>query len=125
MGMHEIKIKGAKDSFRIEECSIDGVKPQNIISADLHIVAGEVPRFEFKTIGMPDIELNGDVSFEFAPTTIHEASIILQNEFRTNSKSYKALVDSIASVLKEIPDKEEFWVSDLADTIANRIVGLK
>lgn len=123
--MHEIKIKGAKDSFRIEECSIDGVKPKNIIAADLHIVAGEVPMFEFKTIGIPDIELNGVVSFEFAPTTVHEATIVLQNEFRTNSKSYKALVDSIASVMKELPSEEELWSVDVAKMIANRIIGIE
>lgn len=125
MGMHEIKIKGAKDSFRIEECSIDGVKPRNITEADLHIVAGEVPRFEFKTIGMPDIELNGAVSFEFAPETVQEASIVLQNEFRTNSKSYKALVDSIASVLKELPSEEELWSVDVAEMIGKRIIGIE
>ena len=125
MNMHEIKIKGAKDSFHIEECSIDGAKPKNIIEADLRIVAGEVPRFEFKTIGMPDIELNGAVSFEFAPATVQEATIVLQNEFRTNSKSYKALVDSIASVLKEMPSEEELWSVDVAEMIAKRIIGIE
>lgn len=123
MGMHEIKIKGVKDSFRIEECSIDGAKPKNIIAADLHIVAGEVPRFEFKTIGMPDIELSGAVSFSFEPTTVNEATIVLQNEFRTNSKSYKALVDSIASVLEEMEDGTGLYI--VAESVANRIVGIK
>ena len=48
---------------------------------------------------------------------------MLQHEFKTNPESYKALVSSIESVLKELPENGETWTFEIAEMIANRIIG--
>lgn len=48
---------------------------------------------------------------------------MLIHEFRTNPESHKALVCSIESVLKELPENGETWTFEIAEMIANRIIG--
>ena len=119
-----VKVVNQNGSWMGTECYIDGKKIDKVKSVDFRVAVDEAPSFTFETFGLPDIEMSAIPKFRFTPLTVQAAASVLQNEFRTNSISRKALVDSIASVLKEIPDKEEFWVSDLAGTIANRIVGI-
>ena len=119
-----VKVVNSNDGWIGTEYYIDGKKIDEVKSVDFRVAVDEAPSFTFETFGLPDIEMSAIPKFNFTPQTVQEATKVLQNEFRTNPASQKALVDSIASVLKEIPDKEEFWVSDLAGTIANRIIGI-
>ena len=119
-----VKVVNSNDGWIGTEYYIDGKKIDEVKSVDFRVAVDEAPSFTFETFGLPDIEMSAIPKFRFTPETVQEATIVLQNEFRTNSASRKALVDFIASVLEEIPDKEEFWVSDLAGTIANRIIGI-
>ena len=118
-----VKVVNLNGGWMGTEYYIDDKKIDKVKSVDFRVAVDEAPSFTFETFGLPDIEMSAIPKFSFTPQTVQEATKVLQNEFRTNPASQKALVDSIASVLKEIPDKEEFWVSDLAGTIANRIVG--
>lgn len=120
-----VKVVNLNDGWMGTECYIDGKKIDKVKSVDFRVAVDEAPSFTFETFGLPNIEMSGVPQFRFALETVQEATIVLQNELRTNSALRKALVDSIMNVLKEISDKEEFWVSDLAGTIANRIVGFK
>ena len=119
-----VKVVNLNDGWMGTEYYIDEKKIDRVKSVDFRVAVDGAPSFIFETFGLPNIEMSAIPQFRFAPETVQEATVVLQNELRTNSASRKALMDSIASVLKEIPDKEEFWVSDLAGTIANRIVGI-
>ena len=107
------------------QCFIDEMKIKATQGVDFHVAVNEVPTFTFKTVGMPDIDMQGQVRFSFTPQTVEYAAEVLQHEFKTNPESYNALVSSIESALKEMPDKEELWTSDVAKSVANRIVGIK
>ena len=106
------------------QCFIDEMKIKATQGVDFHVAVNEVPTFTFKTVGMPDIDMYGQVLFAFTPKTIEDAAKVLQHEFKTNPESYKALVKSIESVLKELPENGETWAFEIAEMIANRIIGI-
>ena len=120
--MQMVKIVNQDDGSLRTECYIDGRKINRVMSAGFHISVDEVPTFTFETIGLPDIDMAGDVQFRFTPDTAKDAYIILKKEFTENPDSYKALVDLIADVIHNMP--EESWTYDVAKMIANRIFGL-
>lgn len=107
------------------QCYIDGKKIKPVKGVDFRVGVDEVPTFTFETVGMPDIDMSGQVLFGFTPKTVEDAAKVLQHEFRTNPESRKAFEKSIESVLKELPANEETWCSDLAESIANRIIGIE
>ena len=121
--MQRVKIVNKHDGIFGTECYIDGKKLNRVISAGFHISVGEVPTFTFETIGLPDIDMAGDVRFRFTPDTAKDAYIVLKKEFKENPDSYKALVRSIAFVIQNTP--EEFWSVALAKAIADHIFGLE
>lgn len=67
--------------------------------------------------------MQGQVFFQFTPQTVGHAVEVLRHEFKTNPESRKAFVKSIESVLKELPENGETWTFEIAEMIANRIIG--
>ena len=119
--MQRVKVVNPNESWRGTECYIDGKKISNVRSVDLRVAVDEVPHFTFETLGLPDIDMHGDVQFRFAPETVQQAAVVLQNEFKSNSEIMDALIESIESSINDAP--EEIWKHDLAILIAKRIVG--
>lgn len=104
------------------KCYIDEKEVQHVHSVDFHIAVGEVSTFTFETIGLPDIDMAGDVQFCFTPETVQQAAVVLQNEFKNSAASRSALIASINSVLQE--ESSEYLTENLAEQIADRIIGL-
>lgn len=105
------------------ECYIDGNKIDKVKSVDFRVAVDEVPTFTFETVGMPDIDMHGQVLFSFTPKTVGDAAEVIRHEFKTHPESHKALVSSIESVLKELPENGETWSFEVAEMIAKRIIG--
>lgn len=121
MGRPRVKVVNAGNGPIGTEYYIDGQKIRNVRSIDFHVSVDEIPIFEFETIGMPDIDMKGDVKFSFTPETVQEATVVLRHEFANNMDSKQALIASIESVLHE--ECSEYLLHGLAEKIANRIVG--
>lgn len=119
--MQRVKVVNPNESWRGTECYIDGNKVNNVKSVDFRVAVDEAPYFKFETLGLPDIDMHGDVQFRFTPETVQQAAVVLQNEFKKNSKIMDALIESIESSINDAP--EEIWKHDLAVLIAKRIVG--
>ena len=119
--MQRVKVVNPNESWMGTEYYIDGNKVNNVKSVDFRVAVDEVPHFTFETLGLPDIDMHGDVQFRFAPETVQQAAVVLQNEFKKNSEIMDALIESIESSINDAP--EEIWKHDLAILIAKRIVG--
>ena len=119
--MQRVKVVNPNESWLGTEYFIDGKKISNVRSVDFRVAVDEVPQFTFETLGLPDIDMHGYVQFRFAPETVQQAAIVLQNEFKKNSEIMDALIESIESSINDTP--EEIWKHDLAVLIAKRIVG--
>lgn len=68
--------------FYVGESEIHGVR-----SVSFKQSAVEFPVFTFETIGLPEIDVSGDVQFSFTPETVQQAAVVLQNEFKNSAKS--------------------------------------
>ena len=124
MAIPRVKVVNPNESWRGTECYIDGKKISNVRSVDLRVAVDEVPRFTFETIGLPEIDMPGDIQFRFAPETVQQAASVLKNEFQNNMASRFALYDSVRSVLDE-NDIDKSITKMLAVEIGNRIFDLE
>lgn len=124
-GLPRVKIITDDDKFQRTRCYIDDMEVKFIAGIESVIEPGQAPRFTIETVGMPDIDMSGQVLFGFTPKTVEDAAKVLQHEFRTNPESRKAFEKSIESVLKELPENGETWTFEIAEMIANRIIGLE
>lgn len=104
-------------------CFVDGVEIPRVISADFHISADEVPTFKFETIGRPDINMLGQVSFDFSPENLSDACLIVSEELKKHGDFYKAFVDSVKSALREVPEGVSIQSNAVAVNIVRRIAG--
>ena len=120
-----VKIITDDDKFQRTRCYIDDVEVKLIIGIQSVIEPGQAPIFIIETVGMPDIDMQGQVFFQFTPQTIEHAAEVIRHEFKTHPESHKALVSSIESVLKELPENGETWTFEIAEMIANRIIGIE
>ena len=121
MAIPRVKVVNPNESWMGTESYIDGKKIPNVRSVDFRVAVDEVPHFTFETLGLPDIDMAGDIQFSFTPETVQQAAVVLQNEFKKNSEIMDALIESIESSINDAP--EEIWKHDLAILIAKRIVG--
>ena len=119
--MQRVKVVNPNESWLGTEYFIDGKKISNVRSVDFRVAVDEIPKFTFETLGIPDIDMPGDVQFRFTPETIQQAAVVLQNEFKKNSEIMDALIESIESSINDAP--KEICKHDLAVLIAKRIVG--
>ena len=123
MAIPRVKVVNSNESWQGTECYIDGNKIQNVRSFDFRVAVDEFPQFTFETLGLPDIDMYGDIQFSFTAETVQQAAVVLQNEFKKNSEIMDALIESIESAINDAPEKT--WQFDLAVRIAHRIVGLE
>ena len=121
--MHDqrVKVVNTNNGWLGTEYYINDQKINNVRSVDFRVAVDEIPIFQFETMGMPDIDMKGDVKFSFTPETVQEATVVLRHEFANNMDSKQALIASIESVLHE--ECSEYLLHGLAEKIANRIVG--
>lgn len=73
---------------------------------DIYIAVDEVPHFTFETMGLPDIDMSGDIRFKFTPKTVQQAIIVLRNELMTHGELYQVFLKSMLSSLDD-----KFWNS--------------
>lgn len=106
-------------------CYIDNIEVPYVTSAEFTAAVGEVPTFNFETVGRPDIDSLGEVKFHFSPENLSDACLIVSEELEKHGDFYKAFVESVLSVLKEVPDGTEIWLNELAEKIVQRIAGKK
>lgn len=121
--MQRVKVVNPNESWMGTESYIDGKKIPNVRSVDFRVAVDEVPQFTFETLGLPEICMEGDVRFRFTPETVQQAAIVLQNEFKSNKESRKALIASIESAIDD--SKKGISTRDLSEIIANTIIGLE
>ena len=124
MAIPRVKVVNPNESWRGTECYIDGNKLRGVRRVDFRVAVDEVPQFTFETLGLPEIDMQGDVQFSFTPETVQQATVVLKHEFETNEKSRYALYDSVRSVLGE-SDMDRSVINMLAVKIGNRIIGLE
>lgn len=115
---------------------INGKRIENVKAVDFRVAVDEVPQFTFETLGLPDIEMDGDIRFCFTPKTVQESAEVIRKEFRPSSDYFKAMVASVeerlrkySSQYKEIaekylPDKEEIVLKTIAEDIVRQILGI-
>lgn len=123
MAIPRVKVVNTNDGWIGTECCIDGNKVNNVRSVDFRVSVDEVPQFTFETLGLPEIDMYGDIRFSFTPETVQQAAIVLQNEFKSNPESRKALIASIECAIDD--SKKGISTSDLSGIIANTIIGLE
>ena len=123
MALPRVKVVNPNESWMGTTYYIDGKKIQNVRSVDFRVAVDEAPQFTFETIGLPEIDMPGDVQFSFTPETVQQAAVVLMNEFKTNFESMDALISSIESAIDDAP--ETISRHELSKLIAKRIVGVE
>lgn len=127
-----VKVINPKEGCIGTEYYIDGHQIDKVKAVDFHVGVDEIPTFDFEMMGIPEIDMIGDVRFSFKPKTVEEAVKVLRNELLKHGEFYNGFRDSIQSVLKPkeryIGDGEfsihaEFGSSYLAEEILKRIIG--
>lgn len=107
--------------IRGPQCFVGDLEIPKVISADFHVSVDEVPTFNFKTIGIPDMEMLGRAVIAFHPDTVMDAMKVLQYELMHDRTLYDGFLSSIESALNEAkPYTKEH---DLAVAILNRLIG--
>lgn len=105
---------------------IDGHEVPGVRSIGFETSVDKAPVFTIETIAAPEIEMGGDVLFEYHPRTIEEAARVLRRSCERGSENYNALVASIRSAVKEYhPNSDNVSLVAEAQSIANRILGIE
>ena len=134
--MSRIKVVNPNESWMGTEYYIDGKKINNVRSVDFRAAVDEVPCFAFETIGLPDIDMAGDIGFRFAPETVKQAVVGLRKELISNRDLRDAFLKSMLSALDD-----DFWNSretvgdqldigyddfkEAAELMLNRLIGIE
>lgn len=106
MGIPRVKVVNPNGDWRGTEYYIDGKKIKNVKSVDFRVAVDEIPHFTFETMGLPDIDMSGDIRFKFTPETVQQASAVLRNELMTRGGLYHIFLKSMLSALDD-----KFWDS--------------
>ena len=136
MEMQRVKVVNPTESWRGTECYIDDKKIKKVKSVDFRVAVDEVPQFTFETMGLPDIDMSGDIRFRFIPETVQQASIVLRNELIANKDLRGTFLTSMLSALDD-----DFWNSreaacdqldigyddfkEAAELMLNRLIGIE
>ena len=131
-----VKVVNTNGYWRGTECYIDDKKIKNVKSVDFRVAVDEVPQFTFETMGLPDIDMSGDIRFRFIPKTVQQASIVLRNELIANKDLRGTFLTSMLSALDD-----DFWNSretaldqldigyddfkEAAELMLNRLIGIE
>ena len=106
MSIPRVKVVNPNGDWRGTECYIDSKKIKNVKSVDFRVAVDEFPQFIFETMGLPDIDMSGDIRFKFTPETVQQAVIVLRNELLTKGTLYNGFLESMLSALDD-----KFWDS--------------
>ena len=136
MAIPRVKIVNPNESWMGTECYIDGKKIQNVRSVDFRVAVDDVPQFTFKTLGLPEIDMTGDIQFSFTPETVQQAAVVLRNELSKRGVLYDSFLASMRSAIDD-----DFWntretcgneldigeddFNEAAELMLNRLIGLE
>ena len=136
MGIPRVKVVNPNESWRGTEYYIDGNKVKNVRSVDFRVAVDEVPQFTFETLGLPDIDMYGDIQFSFTPETVQQAAVVLRNELSKRGVLYAVFLASMRSAIDD-----DFWntrdmcgndldigkddFNEAAELMLNRLIGLE
>ena len=136
MAIPRVKVVNPNESWMGTESYIDGKKIPNIRSVDFRVAVDEVPQFTFETLGLPEIDMHGDIQFSFTPETVQQAAVVLRNELSKRGELYDCFLDSMRSSIDD-----NFWntremngseldigqadFDESAELMLNRIIGLE
>jgi hypothetical protein len=136
MGRSRVRVVNSNESWMGTECYIDGKKINNVKSVDFRVAVDEFPQFTFETLGMPDIDMGGDIRFRFTPQTVQQAVVVLRNELISNRYLHSTFLESMLSALDD-----DFWNSretvgdqldigyddfkEAAELMLNRLIGIE
>lgn len=136
MEIQRIKVVNPNEGWLGTEYYIDGKKISNVRSADFRVAVDEVPHFTFETLGLPDIDMPGDVQFSFTPETVQQAAVVLRNELSKRGDLYYVFLASMRSAIDD-----DFWntretcgndldigkddFNEAAELMLNRLIGLE
>lgn len=116
-----VKVVNPGDDWIGTECYINNKKIERVKAVDFRAAVDDVPTFIFETMGLPDIDMSGDVRFSFTPQTVAEAVQVLRNELLKHGELYDGFLASIKSVL------DEEWTCDsgcdLEEAVLKRLIG--
>ena len=134
--MQRVKVTNPNDGWLGTEYYIDGNKVNNVKSVDFRVAVDEVPYFTFETLGLPEIDMPGDVQFSFTPETVQQAAVVLRNELSKRGDLYDVFLESMRSTIDD-----DFWntretcgneldigqadFDEAAELMLNRIIGLE
>lgn len=88
------------------EYYINNKKIERVKSVNFRVAVDEIPTFIFEMIGLPDIDMPGDIQFSFTPQTVVEAVQVLRNELLKHEDLYNGFLASMRSAINN-----EFWDS--------------
>lgn len=106
MGIPRVKVVNPTEGWLGTEYYIGDKKIEHVKSVDFRVAVEEVPQFTFETMGLPDIDMSGDIRFRFTPETVQQAVIVLRNELLTKGTLYNCFLESMLSALDD-----KFWDS--------------
>lgn len=106
MGKPRVKVVNPTEDWLGTEYYIGDKKIKNVKSVDFRVAVDEIPQFTFETMGLPDIDMGGDIRFRFTPETVQQAVMVLRNELLTKGTLYNCFLESMLSALDD-----KFWDS--------------
>ena len=106
MGIPRVKVVNPTEDWIGTEYYINDKKIERVKSIDFRVAVDGVPEFTFETIGLPDIDMSGDIRFKFTPETVQQAVMVLRNELLTKGTLYNCFLESMLSALDD-----KFWDS--------------
>ena len=136
MAIPRVKVVNPNESWRGTECYIDGNKVNNVKSVDFRVTVDEVPQFTFETIGLPEIDMHGDIQFSFTPETVQQAAVVLRNELLKSGDLYDVFLSSMRSAIDDnfrngnetcgdALDIGQADFDEVAKLMLNRLIGLE
>lgn len=132
MGRPRVKVVNPNEGWLGTEYYIDGKKIKNVKSVDFRVAVDEVPQFTFETMGLPDIDMDGDIRFRFTPQTVQQAVVVLRNELISNRDLRDAFLKSMLSTLENSRETagnqldigyDDF--KEAAELMLNRLIGIE
>lgn len=136
MGCSRVKVVNPNEGWMGTECYIDGKKIKRVKSVNFRVAVDEIPQFTFETMGLPEIDMSGNIRFQFTPETVQQASIVLRNELIANKDLRGTFLTSMLSALDD-----DFWNSretagdqldigyddfkEAAELMLNRLIGIE
>lgn len=136
MGRPRVKVVNPNEGWIGTEYYIDGKKIERVKSVNFRVAVDEIPQFTFETMGLPEIDMSGNIRFQFTPETVQQASIVLRNELIANKDLRGKFLTSMLSALAD-----DFWNSretagnqldigyddfkEAAELMLNRLIGIE